>query len=85
MSDSAVSRRVSFQFRELLANDDQVLRERTAGVHDGQRLVLGQLQIPDREITDAAFDNGRLTVWYQNPEIPAGIVQFQVMGDPVAL
>lgn len=43
-------RLIKFVFRELYLNDELVQLERGQGWHDGDRLAIGDLEIPDRDI-----------------------------------
>jgi len=47
---SAEQRLVKFIFRELYLNNSLIHLERDRGSHDGDRLLIGKLEIPDRDI-----------------------------------
>ena len=63
---SAEQRMVKFVFRELYQNKSLVHLERDRGFHDGQRLVIGSLEIPDRDIEYLNSVDDELHVGWQN-------------------
>ncbi len=73
---------VAFRFRNLEIDDQRVTTDALQGSHDGTRLVLVKLLVPDARITGAAADKQNFVVRFDDEQGETTVAAFEVIGDP---